>query len=56
MEQVKIKDVKIWLENQIGSTLMSKRRKVFGSCLRKRLAKIVVHEPAEIIERNAICF
>ena len=56
MKQVKIKDVKIWIENQIGSTLMSKRRKVFGSCLRKRLAKIVGYESAGIIERNAICF
>jgi hypothetical protein len=56
MEQTKIKDVNAWLKNQMGSTLLSERRKALGSWRKKRLTKIVAQELAGVIEGDAVCF
>ena len=56
MEQVKIKDVKAWLENQSGSTLLSRRRKAFGLGRKKSSIKIVEYKSAGVIEGDAACF
>jgi hypothetical protein len=63
IEQVKIKDVKVWLENQMGPTLLSKRKKAFGSQRLKgstkkweKITKKREHKPAGTIEREVACF
>ena len=52
MLQVKTKDVEAWVKNQVGATLLSKRRKAFGTGRKYKVKKIrpkftgIYHEEA----------
>lgn len=48
MRQVSTADVDAWTKEQMGSTLLSKRRKALGSWRKKVRPKNIVHEPAGI--------
>jgi hypothetical protein len=56
MLQVKIADVNEWTKEQIGSTLLAKRRKAFGSRRKNKSSKNVIHESAGILERKVVGF
>jgi hypothetical protein len=44
MRQVSTADVDAWTKEQIGTTLLTKRRKALGSWRKKKLVKNVIHE------------
>ena len=56
MEQVKAKDVDTWTRKQIGTTLLSKRRKSLGWWRRKKRSKKTVRKPAGIFLQEAAGF
>ncbi len=56
MIQVRTVDIDAWTNEQIGTTLLSKRKKAFGMWRKKKLAKNIVHESAGICLREAVGF
>jgi hypothetical protein len=48
MRQVSTADVDAWTKDQMGPTLLSKRRKALGSWRKKRRTKNIVHEQAGV--------
>lgn len=50
MEQVKTVDVKAWGEEQLGTTLLAKRRKVFGSWRKNQHTKVGQNPTGELLE------
>jgi hypothetical protein len=56
MAQVKTADVDAWTREQVGKTLVSKRRKAFGVLRKKKLSKKIKRESAGIHEGEAMGF
>lgn len=56
MTQVKTADVDTWTREQMGTTLLSKRRKAFGAWRKKTSTKNIIHEPAGIHLEEAVGF
>lgn len=56
MKQISTADVDEWTKEQIGRTLLSKRRKALGSWRKKRRDKNIIHELAGISEVNVVGF
>ena len=56
MTQIKTADVDAWTKEQIGTTLLSKRRKSLGAWRKKKLSKNVEQKLAGIPQRKAVGF
>jgi len=56
MRRIKTKDVDAWVKEQIGETLVSKRRKSLGLWRKRKIKLKVEPDLAGIIEREAVCF
>lgn len=56
MRQVKTADVDSWTREQMGTTLLSKRRKAFGRWRKKTSTEDVIHEPAGFHLEEAVGF
>jgi hypothetical protein len=56
MVQVKTADVDAWTNEQMGPTLISKRRKALGAWRKKKRLKKVVHELTGITTAEAVGF
>lgn len=56
MRQVSTADVDKWTKEQIGSTLLSKRRKALRSWRKKNKTKNIIHEQAGILLRDVVGF
>ena len=56
LEQIKTADVDAWTNEQMGSTLISKRRKALGSWRKKKRPKKVEHESTGISTVEAMGF
>jgi hypothetical protein len=56
MRQVSTADVDKWTKEQMGPTLLSKRRKALGSWRKKHRIKNIIQEQAGILLRDAVGF
>lgn len=56
MVQVKIADVEAWTSEQMGTTLLTKRRRTLGSWRKKKFLENIVQEPAGAALEEAVGF
>lgn len=56
MTHIKISDVDTWTREQVGSTLLSRRRKALAFWRKKNFQKNIVHESAGAVRSEAIGF
>lgn len=56
MVQIKTRDVEVWVDEQLGATLLSKRRRALGGWRKKKRLKKVGQEPTGMFLGNAVGF
>lgn len=56
MVKIKRKDVEAWLDEQLGATLLSKRRIVFGTWRKKKRPEKIGQESTGVSLENAVGF